>query len=119
MVAGGAVTSQSAVGRLAAERQHGIAGMLKNPYVSMTCAFAALGCIMYGYDQGVMSPVLVMQNFEAQFPSLMGNTIQGWLVAALELGAWFGALLAGWLSDRISRKYTMVCVFCLFLEHTS
>lgn len=48
MVAGGVITSQSAVGRAAAEKQHGIIGMLKNPYVFMTCAFASIGCIMYG-----------------------------------------------------------------------
>lgn len=116
MGAGGAVTSASAVGRAAHDKQHGLLGMLKNPYVFATCAFASIGCCMYGYDQGAMSPILVMENFEAQFPDLMGNTIQGWLVAALELGAWFGALLCGWLSDQISRKYSMniaVVVFTL------
>ncbi|KAF3767942.1 putative sugar transporter [Cryphonectria parasitica EP155] len=113
MVAAG-IQSQSAVGRLAAERQHGIVGMLKNPYVSMTCCFAALGCIMYGYDQGVMSPVLVMENFQSQFPSLMGDTIQGWLVAALELGAWFGALICGYTADKISRKYSMNVAVIIF-----
>lgn len=114
MVASGAVTSQSAVGRLAAEKQHGIVGMLKNPYVSLTCAFAALGCIMYGYDQGVMSPILVMENFQAQFPDLQGDTIQGWLVASLELGAWFGALFCGYTADAISRKYSMNLAAIIF-----
>lgn len=114
MVAKGAVTSQSAVGRLAAEKQHGIVGMLKNPYVSLTCCFAALGCIMYGYDQGVMSPILVMENFQAQFPDLQGDTIQGWLVASLELGAWFGALLCGYTADAISRKYSMNLAAIIF-----
>ncbi|EAA59592.1 hypothetical protein AN7938.2 [Aspergillus nidulans FGSC A4] len=97
------VVSQSMVGRTNAEKPHGLVGMLKNPYVFMTCAFASLGCIMYGYDQGVMSPVLVMENFQNHFPSLMGSTIQGWLVSALELGAWAGALFNGYLADRISR----------------
>ncbi|ROW05798.1 hypothetical protein VMCG_05204 [Cytospora schulzeri] len=118
MVAGGAVTSQSAVGRAAAEKQHGILGMLKNPYVFMTCAFASIGCIMYGYDQGVMSSVLVMENFQAQFPDLMGSTIQGWLVAALELGAWAGALFCGWLADVISRKYSMNIAVLVFTVGT-
>lgn len=70
--------------------------MIHNPYVFMTCLFASLGCMMYGYDQGVMGSILVMENFEAHFPGLTGGTIQGWLVAALELGAWGGALFNGW-----------------------
>ena len=79
--------SVSAVGRTRAEKPHGIVGLFKNPYVFMTCSFAALDCLMYGYDQGVMSSILVMENFQASFPQLMGSTIQGWLVSALELVA--------------------------------
>ncbi|KAF2650313.1 sugar transporter [Lophiostoma macrostomum CBS 122681] len=111
---GAGAVSQSAYGRQAAEQQHGIMGMLKNPYVFMTCAFASIGCIMYGYDQGVMSSVLVMESFQSEFPDLMGGTIQGWLVAALELGAWAGALFCGWLSDVISRKYSMMVAVIIF-----
>lgn len=106
--------SVSAVGRARAERSHGIVGMLKNPYVSLTCAFVALGCLMYGYDQGVMSSILVMENFQAEFPELQGSTIQGWLVSALELGAWAGALFNGWLSNAISRKYSMMVAVIIF-----
>ncbi|KAH6663431.1 sugar transporter [Halenospora varia] len=109
-----AKVSQSVVGRNNAEKKHGLMGMLANPYVFMTCLFASLGCMMYGYDQGVMGSILVMQNFEAHFPSLTGSTIQGWLVAALELGAWAGALFNGYLADRISRKYSMLVAVVIF-----
>lgn len=109
-----AVTSQSLVGKANQNKASGLMGMLKNPYVFMTCAFASLGCIMYGYDQGVMGSILVMENFQAHFPTLTGSTIQGWLVSALELGAWFGALLNGWLSDKISRKYSMMVAVLIF-----
>ncbi|KAJ5786165.1 Major facilitator superfamily domain general substrate transporter [Penicillium pulvis] len=111
--------SQSVVGRNNAEKAHGIVGMLKNPYVFLTCCFASLGCIMYGYDQGVMGPVLVMENFENHFPTFMGSTIQGWLVSALELGAWAGALINGVLADRISRKYSMMVAVIVFTLGTS
>jgi MFS family permease len=113
-----AKVSQSVVGRARAKQRRGLLGMMDNPYVFMTCAFASIGCIMYGYDQGVMSSVLVMQNFEAEFPDLMGDTIQGWLVAALELGAWAGALICGPLSDRISRKYSMLVAVIIFTVGT-
>lgn len=106
--------SQSAVGRLGADKPHGIVGMIRNPYVFMTCAFAALGCLMYGYDQGVMSSVLVMESFQTRFPDLQGSTIQGWLVSALELGAWAGALFNGWLAEKISRKYSMMVAVIIF-----
>jgi MFS family permease len=109
-----APTSQSLVGRTAATKQHGIPGMLKNPYVFMTCSFVALGCMMYGYDQGVMGSILVMENFQAHFPTLTGATIQGWLVSALELGAWAGALFNGYLADRISRKYSILVAILIF-----
>jgi MFS family permease len=109
-----AAVSQSVVGRTNATKSHGIVGMLQNPYVFMTCLFASLGCMMYGYDQGVMGSILVMENFEAHFPSLSGSTIQGWLVSALELGAWAGALFCGWLSDKISRKYSMLVAVIIF-----
>lgn len=114
MVVAAAPQSQSLVGRANANKQHGIVGMFQNPYVFLTCLFASLGCMMYGYDQGVMSSVLVMENFEAHFPTLTGTTIQGWLVASLELGAWFGALLNGWLADQISRKYSMLVAVLVF-----
>ncbi|KAJ5495360.1 hypothetical protein N7539_000476 [Penicillium diatomitis] len=110
--------SQSVVGRANAEKAHGLMGMLQNPYVFMTCLFASLGCIMYGYDQGVMGPVLVMENFKNHFPYFDGSTIQGWLVASLELGAWAGALINGVLADRISRKYAMMVAVIIFTVGT-
>ncbi|OJJ42858.1 hypothetical protein ASPZODRAFT_155103 [Penicilliopsis zonata CBS 506.65] len=106
--------SQSVVGRNNADKASGLIGMFRNPYVFGTCCFASLGCVMYGYDQGVMSPVLVMENFENHFPVFMGATIQGWLVSALELGAWAGALFNGYLADAISRKYSMMVAVIIF-----
>ncbi|TKA61164.1 hypothetical protein B0A55_12058, partial [Friedmanniomyces simplex] len=62
----------------------------------------------------VMGSILVMQNFQAHFPTLTGSTIQGWLVSALELGAWGGALFNGYLADKISRKYSMLVAVIVF-----
>jgi hypothetical protein len=61
-----AAISQSVVGRTNASMQHGLLGMLHNPYVFMTCLFASLGCMMYGYDQGVMGSILVMQTLPSK-----------------------------------------------------
>jgi MFS family permease len=114
MVVKSALHSQSIVGRANENKQHGIVGMLHNPYVFMTCLFASLGCMMYGYDQGVMGSILVMQNFQAHFPTLTESGLQGWLVSSLELGAWAGALFNGYLADRISRKYSMLVAVVIF-----
>ncbi|PQE20388.1 sugar transporter protein [Rutstroemia sp. NJR-2017a BBW] len=114
VMGGSGAPSQSMVARQNAGKPKGFMGMMKNPYVFLTCLFASLGCMMYGYDQGVMSPVLIMENFENEFPTLTGASLQGWLVSALELGAWFGALLNGYVADKISRKYSMMVAVLIF-----
>lgn len=114
-----AEVSTSVVGQANAEKAHGLIGFFRNPYVFWSASFASLGCLMYGYDQGVMGPILVMENFEAHFTKFDGDSgskWQSWMVAALELGAWIGALIAGWMCDKISRKHTMhVAVFIFTL----
>ena len=47
------------------------------------------------------------------FDSRMGDAVtdtgkKGWLVSILELGAWFGVLVTGYLADKFSRKYTII-----------
>lgn len=50
-----------------------------------------------------------MHNFEQTMASAVGNTTtKGWLVSILELGAWFGVLVSGFLTDKLSRKYTIL-----------
>lgn len=44
------------------------------------------------------------------------STKKGWLTSILELGAWLGTLLSGFLAEAISRKYGIlvaVTVFCI------
>ncbi|KIJ66865.1 hypothetical protein HYDPIDRAFT_108799 [Hydnomerulius pinastri MD-312] len=66
---------------------------------------------------GVFSGVLSMTSFDRTMASAVNNTgTKGWLVAILELGAWFGVLCTGYLADKLSRKYTIVLavvVFCI------
>jgi len=40
--------------------------------------------------------------------AVLDSNKKGWLVAILELGAWFGVLVTGPVADRISRKYTII-----------
>lgn len=42
-------------------------------------------------------------------------TKKGWLTAILELGAWIGTLLSGFLAEVLSRKYGIIVACCVFL----
>ncbi|KAI6025864.1 general substrate transporter [Pisolithus orientalis] len=56
-----------------------------------------------------------MKSFDDRMASAVDNTgTKGWLVAILELGAWFGVLCTGYLADKLSRKYTIVLAVIIF-----
>ncbi|KAI5995254.1 general substrate transporter [Pisolithus orientalis] len=68
----------------------GVSGLFSNRYAAGCAIFASVGGLSFGYDQGVIANVLVMKDlFQA---------------AVLELGALFGALLAGVSADKFSRR---------------
>ncbi|CAE6427073.1 unnamed protein product [Rhizoctonia solani] len=52
--------------------------------------------------------------FIAVFASL-GGLLYGWLVAILELGAWFGVLCTGQLADKMGRKRTILLAVVVFV----
>uniref|UniRef100_A0A8H7XZV5 Major facilitator superfamily (MFS) profile domain-containing protein n=1 Tax=Psilocybe cubensis TaxID=181762 RepID=A0A8H7XZV5_PSICU len=96
--------------------QSGWAGLVHNRKIFATAVFASLGGLLYGYNQGVFSGVLAMHSFGTR----MGDAVsdpgkKGWLVAILELGAWAGVLMTGYLADKLSRKYTIVLGNVFFL----
>ncbi|KAK7050942.1 hypothetical protein VNI00_005054 [Paramarasmius palmivorus] len=92
-IASGALTTNR---RKALAGEAGWAGLVRNRRVFAIAVFASLG--------GLMGDVVVNEG------------TKGWLVAILELGAWFGVLVTGYLADKLSRKYTIftaVVVFCV------
>ncbi|PPQ64606.1 hypothetical protein CVT26_002004 [Gymnopilus dilepis] len=103
--------------RKALTGQSGWAGLVHNRRVFATAVFASLGGLLYGYNQGVFSGVLAMNSFDTRMGDAVSNpTKKGWLTAILELGAWAGVLITGFLADKLSRKYTIVLavvVFCI------
>jgi hypothetical protein len=46
----------------------GLAGLLANTYALRCAVFASLGGLTFGYDQGVIANVLVMEDFVTRWP---------------------------------------------------
>lgn len=122
-----------------------------NTYVTAVAAFAVIGALCFGIDQGMsprkrhvyctdsphltspirynsaaltpheiglMSVILVMKQFQKQFPELADGApsqgfYKGLVTALLELGAFVGAFSAPHISDHFSRRMAMR-VGCFF-----
>ncbi|GAA5817299.1 hypothetical protein MFLAVUS_010843 [Mucor flavus] len=76
--------------------------------------FASLGQFLFGYDQGVMSGILVNNSWL----NLMGNpnaTMQGMVVAIFELGAWATTYPTSYFMDTIGRRWTIMVGALIFI----
>lgn len=98
----------------------GLRGLFSSPYVVGCAIFAALGGLLFGYDQGVVSVILVMPRFLDRFSRVSphGSASGFWkglLTAMIELGALIGALNQGWIADRYSRKYSIAIAVVVFI----
>ena len=71
---------------------------------------AALGGLLFGYDTGVIagSQLYFTEYFE------FSPAEQGWAVSSALYGCLIGALLGGYLTKQISRKYTLILSAVLF-----
>ncbi len=72
---------------------------------------AAIGGLLFGYDTGVISGAILFIKKDLHASTFEQQAI----VAVLLLGAMVGALLAGYLADRISRKWTKVISGCVYV----
>lgn len=79
-------------------------------YVLLLSVIAALGGFLFGYDEAVISGTVDEVKNQFGLDALM----KGWFVSSALLGAIFGALLGGTLSDYFGRKNTMVTSATLF-----
>jgi MFS family permease len=93
--------------------------LFSNHYVALCALFATIGGLLFGYDQGVVSVTLVMDQFLDRFPRVSDTASgagfwKGLMTAMLELGAMVGAAFSGYLADRISRKRSIVVAVVIF-----
>ncbi|WWD16344.1 hypothetical protein CI109_100770 [Kwoniella shandongensis] len=112
--------SDTVVGFRLSELDTHYAAQLKPSRVSgkwlvwMITFVAGTGFTLFGYDQGVMSSLLTLPAFEAQFPETAGGfqgshtaTLQSLLVAIYEIGCMSGALSNLYVGDRLGRRHTI------------
>ncbi len=71
---------------------------------------AALGGLLFGYDTGVIGG---SQLYFTKYFNLSAAE-QGWAVSSALYGCLVGALAGGYLTKRISRKYTLILAAALF-----
>ncbi|OCF40875.1 monosaccharide transporter [Kwoniella heveanensis CBS 569] len=88
--------------------------LVANKMVLLASVSACIGGFLFGFDQGILSISLTMPQFLAQFPETdpsansSASLNKGVMTALLELGAFLGALSAGWIADKWSRKMSIV-----------
>ncbi|KAL1583278.1 hypothetical protein WHR41_07841 [Cladosporium halotolerans] len=95
----------------------GMKGIISNGKTSAIATFAALGGFVYGYNQGMFGQILTMTAFTRYMEPWYSNssgTARGLLTAILELGAWIGVLINGWLADAVGRRVTVVIACVVF-----
>jgi sugar porter (SP) family MFS transporter len=108
---------------LAAEEVHygqaGVKAFLSSPYVFGAALLASMGGFSYGYDQGVISLILVMPQFRTQYPQVDAaarhygfNT--GFMTGMLLLGGFLGCLCYPYVADKLSRKWALSIAVAFF-----
>jgi hypothetical protein len=119
MVSGG--NSNAAYDVALARRQalmgaSGARAFVKNFKVARIAAFACIGGVLYGYNQGMFSGILAMHSFGKHMGGYIDNPTQkGWLTSILELGAWLGTILSGFVAEVCSRKYGILIATSFFV----
>ncbi|KAF4836103.1 High-affinity glucose transporter [Colletotrichum siamense] len=97
----------------------GIKGIVRSPYVLGAALLASFGGFSFGYDQGVISIILVMPQFHDQFPETSPDHPRygfntGFMTGMLEFGAFIGCLFLPYLADKISRKWALTIATFFF-----
>ncbi|GLA05249.1 hypothetical protein AnigIFM60653_005725 [Aspergillus niger] len=91
-------------------------GLMSSKKTFAIALFASLGGFVYGYNQGMFSEILTMNSFIKATDGYAARTglKQGMLTSILELGAWVGTLLNGYLADALGRRQTVVVAVVIF-----
>jgi sugar porter (SP) family MFS transporter len=80
-------------------------------YIYTISAVAALGGLLFGYDWVVIGGA---KPFYEKFFHLTDPSQQGWAMSCALVGCLVGALISGWLSDRLGRKRPLIAAGFVF-----
>lgn len=88
----------------------GAKGLVKNARTLAIAVFASMGGLIYGYNQGMFGQILSMHSFSeaSGVKGITNPTLAGFITAILELGAWVGVLMNGYVSDAFGRRKCVV-----------
>jgi sugar porter (SP) family MFS transporter len=81
-----------------------------NPFLFVLATIAAIGGFLFGYDTGVISGALLFIKGDLHASSLDQEAIVG----ALLVGAVVGAIVSGWLANKIGRRPTKIISGCIY-----
>ena len=84
--------------------------MSKSTFLLLIASVSSLGGLLFGYDTGVINGA---QFFLSKYFEL-SDAMKGWVVGSALLGCFAGAIIAGPLSIRIGRKYSLIISAALF-----
>lgn len=73
-------------------------------------AVAALGGLLFGYDTAVISGAIGFLQTKFELTAAM----KGWAASSAIIGCIFGAMIAGWASDKFGRKKVLILTAILF-----
>ncbi|KXL49140.1 hypothetical protein M433DRAFT_158975 [Acidomyces richmondensis BFW] len=79
----------------------------------LICAFASFGGIFFGYDSGYINGVNAMSQFYTRVENnpnakSLSGPHSSLIVSILSCGTFFGAIMAGDISDTVGRKWTII-----------
>ena len=80
-------------------------------YVALVTVIAALGGLLFGYDTAVIAGAIGF----LQTHFALDAAMKGWAASSALLGCVIGVSFAGWFSDTMGRKKTLVLSATLFL----
>ncbi|PYH47020.1 sugar porter family MFS transporter [Aspergillus saccharolyticus JOP 1030-1] len=88
--------------------------MFRITNIYVLAAFGTIGGALFGFDVSSMSAWIGTDQYLDYF-NYPDSNLQGGITASMSAGSFAGALAAGFLSDRIGRRYSLLVACCIWI----